>query len=387
MILGSLNTLGPALLAILGSIGLANIEDVHQRRRPGLFGQDNVTAFTRVGEYGDWSVACDNRAYCTAVSASREQEMRRRSGDPGDALRPVMHIARYADAGAPPHVLIDFRVDGQSHNLADLSLHVMLDADREAFGTGHSLTQVAAGIYALDRRVAQRFIDASHASDTAVIVRDGRIYGQISTAGMSAALRHADELQGRADSREAMVARGLRPPRGPGETGGSAIVARTGNTGSLPPEAARQLFLFICGSGVTQTSLSVQSYDLPDQMRLIGVDCGSGLADPETAWLTQRRGGLPEPLALPRPDIYPGEYEEAFLTNSHFDAASGILTTRFNNRNYSDPQRNQADCGWIRRWQWTSGGMEMIEARVMPACMGILPDSWMLTYFAVDRVR
>lgn len=387
MITSSLNALGPALLAMLGSLGLASVEDVHQRQRPGLFGQDNITAFTRVSEYGDWSVACDNRAYCTAVSVSREQEMRRRSTDPGDALRPVLHIARYVDEDEPPHVLVDFRVDGQPPSLAGLSLNVSVDADRETFGPGYSLTSIKAGLYAVDRRAVQQFIDASRASHAAVIVQDGQIHAQISTTGMSAALRHADELQGRADSREAMVARGARPPRRPTDTGRSAIVARTGGTGSLPLEAARQLFLFICGSGVTQTDMSVQSFDLPDQMRLIGVDCGSGLADPETAWLSQRRGGLPEPLALPRPDVNPGEYEEAFLTNSHFDPASGILTTRFNNRNYSDPQRHRADCGWIRRWQWTSGGMEMIDARVMPACMGILPDRWMLTYFALDRVR
>lgn len=382
-----ITTMGPALLAVLGSMSLASVEDGDQRRRPGLFGQDNVTAFTRVSEYGDWSVACDNRAYCTAVSVSREQEMRRRSIDPGDFVRPVLHIARYATPGEPPHVMVDFRIDGQAPSLAGLSLHVLLDADRESYGPGHELTRITAGLYAIDREVVQRFIDASHASASVVIVQNGRIHGQISTAGMSAALRHADELQGRADSGEAMVARGVRPPRRPADTGRSAIVARAGGAGSLAPEAARQLFLFICGSGVTQTAMSVQSFDLPDQVRIIGVDCGSGLADPETAWLMQRRGGLPEPLALPRPDVHPGDYEAAFLTNSHFDAASGILTTRHNNRNYSDAQRNRADCGWIRRWQWTSGGMEMIEARVMPACAGILPDGWILTYFALDRVR
>jgi hypothetical protein len=359
------------ILTLLAFAGSATAQPV----RPAPIGSSANIPYVRVLEYGDWSVTCDNHIHCTAISVSRVLEARIAANDPGDYLRPIIRVERYLQIGEPPHVLVDFSVDGVNPSLGGLSLHVLNDTDRESYGTGYPLTMVAPGLYAVDPEAVQAFIDDSRQSDAAVVTRlDHGIYGHVSTRGMTAALRYIDERQRRVGTMEAMIAKGVLlrsgrvgvPPPPP-------IRPHRGTPSTLAPSVESAMFRMFCGIAQRQGGASVQSSDLPGNVRIIGISCGTGGYNLERMWLVQHNDGRPEPVDLPHPDVVPGDIEEAILPNSSFDAATGTLTAHHKGRGIGD-------CGWVREWQWTADGLRMIRARVMPACVGILPDRWLLTY-------
>lgn len=330
-----------------------------------------------VRDWDDWSVACDNARRCEAISTSPEHAGRLRDTDAGDLAMPLLRVARAAGPGEKVRVFIDRRIWDAEARPMRLTLHVCYDGDGDRTGPAYRLIPASGGLDEVDPRDVSAFLAESVRTSHAVTrSADGEMHGLISTRGMVAALRFIDEVQGRRDTVTAIYARGSKPASAVYPPKPLPVVAairgaplRRENPAEM--SALRELRDRICGVGVDPRTLTAKLYPLVNGHKLWAVGCGSFNGADATLWLADTGTG-PEIRKLPRPEQGRPAIDP-YLPESSFDVATGVITARF----WNSPDH---DCGWERKWAWTGTRFEMIEAREMHACIGILPDRWLVTH-------
>ncbi|MDF7775416.1 DUF1176 domain-containing protein [Sphingomonas sp. AOB5] len=364
--------------ALAGAGLMAMLKTLLMTLAIGLFGRDQEWTAPEVREYDDWSVACDNGRRCEAISASAEYSQRLRESDAGDLAMPLLRVVREAGPGKLPRLFVDRRVWADRPAPRKLTLHVYYDGDGDRTGRAYRLIASPSGLDEVDPRDVPAFLaESARSSHAATRLSDGSMHGLITTRGMVAALRFVDEVQGRRDNVTAIYARGSRPASAvypPKPLPMPAAVRGTGGRRETAAEmsALRSLRDGICGTGVDPRTLTAKLYHLANGHKLWSVDCGVFNGSDALLWLIDPGTGVPEVRNLPRPEqgrpsIVP------YLPESSFDHMTGVITAR-----YFDSSRG--DCGWERKWAWTGSRFEMIEAREMRACIGILPERWLVTY-------
>lgn len=309
--------------------------------------------------FRDWTMMCDNLGACTAISLSATRAARLNRSDPGDFALPLMTIRR-ASAGSPWRITVDYRAMNYAPSLGGLRLHVMRDG-ADQIGPGFDLTQITPGHYALDAESVDQFLADSRRSSRAAVTMFGHgIHGTISTSGLSAAL---SAITARQTAFRPAAARDPERER-----------LETFNPVNVTADDARRLHRLGCNMGMAPAPDAFVAARSLDGALLTGQRCGD--ADSlYTIWLVQRGSFAAEPVAFPTPDEVPGMSMEGGLPRSAFNLDNGEMTG-------SRVLRARGDCGWQRRWHWTTLGFTLVETRIMPFCVGLSPESWPVTYRA-----
>lgn len=344
---------------------------------PGPGGQAQGGTAPKVREHDDWSVACDNSRTCEAISVSPEYAARIASTDAGDLAMPMLRVVRAPGPGMKPRIFVDRRIWDARPERRALTLHVYYDGDGDRTGPAYRLIGSANGLDEVDPRDVPAFLaESARTPQAATRNRDGSMHGLITTRGMIAALRYVDEVQGRRDNVTAVYAKGASPASAVFLPKALPVVAPIRGVAGRRESAAdisalRSLRDRVCGVGVEPGSITAKRHMLANGDKLWAVGCGTLNGSPATLWLADTGSG-PEIRKLPRPEQGRPAIDP-YLPDSRFDPATGIITARYAGNRFGD-------CGWERKWAWTGSGFEMISAREMRACLGILPDRWLVTY-------
>lgn len=341
---------------------------------------EEVGTAPEVQEFGDWSVACDNGKRCEAVSQSKSME-RYKKTEWGEAAMLHIRVVRAADANAAPRVFVDRRVWGEepSNKSVALTLHVYYGGDGDRTGKPYRLLPLIKGQHEVDPRDVAAFL-AESARTAYIATRkrgDTDLHGFASSKGMVAALRYMDEAQGRRDTVTAIYGTG---PRAAVQVPEPKALPRytlvKGVTQSAPRNVAdeelRKNGMLICG--VTAAPHTGKAYRMANGDQLWKVDCAEESTTPSlknstSIWFVGTAG---KPLALPtfpRPEQGRPALPSR-LPNSEFDPATGLLTATFF-------YGNRGDCGWQRQWGWSGSAWQLVAARELHACVGIMPDGWL----------
>jgi hypothetical protein len=321
-----------------------------------------MAAADGVNSFKDWTVVCDNLRACQVGGFAVDDS----------ELPAVLRLSRAAAAGAPAKVEIDL--------------------------LGEVVFEGKAPALAIDGRVvmAARVVTSRDSADFTVVLDDAQVgpllgaarngtllsiragdkeVGQVSLAGMVAALRYVDDQQKRAGTVTAMIAKGPlsaasvpAPPPMPVVHAAPAI-AQTGLP-SKPPAAVRAL------SSKVECDVEPGSEGEPEASRLSAdkvlwqIPCGGGAYNFSSLFVIVDKAGRANPASLEGAD-------DGLATNAGYDPKTRILSSY-------DKGRGIGDCGGSSQWVWTGEAFVLSEAAVMPVCRGYGGD-WPTVFRAEVR--
>lgn len=325
---------------------------------PGLAEADGVESFK------DWTVVCDNLRNCQVAGfASDDSE-----------LPAVLHLSRDGAAGAPARIEIDL-LDGDQ-KLDGKPLPVLLVDGRVVMtGKAKALSDAGSFTVALDDAQVGPLLGAAR-NGTLLTIRAGDTeMGQVSLAGMVAALRYADDQQKRVGTVTAMVAKGAAPassvpapPPAP-VLHAAAAVAQAGLP-SKPPAAAKAL------AGKAECDVEPGSEGQPEAWRLSAdkvlwrMPCGGGAYDFSSLFVVVDKAGGASLAPLEG-------VGDGMVTNAGYDPKTRVLSAY-------DKGRGIGDCGSSNEWVWTGDAFALSQAAVMPVCRGYGYD-WPTVFHAEVR--
>lgn len=295
--------------------------------------QASPSAELPVGElktFRDWVVACDNTLRCLALSLAESNE-----------FAGMVRIER--DAGPPGEVVMAFAVEGSN------PVDVVVDGARAVRGA--EAASVAAAVAAgakLELRVA--------GADTAAP----------SLAGSSAALRYIDDIQKRAGTTTAIVAKGSAPASSVPAAPAAPLIGRVPPDANARPSplSAEERAAFPREDGCSD---EIELSFLSATHTLALVACEGGRYNTPYSVLVGSGEAGRRTFADARFDWGPGPgvagEDGATLYNAGWDAAKGRLAGSFLGRAL-------ADCGDGKDYVWDGAQFRLIGATIMTECRG-----------------
>lgn len=299
--------------------------------------------------FRDWAIACDNGGLCEAASLA--------PGENG-ALGTGLVVRRASGPDGAVTVLLR-KADGQVDTAA-----IQVDGKVVAQGRPDDDSRLL-----LTGDPARRLVDAMIAGRAASI-RAGEPLA-LSLSGLSAAMRYADDRQGRVGTVTALVARGDRPASTVPAAPALPVVRAAAITTVAPeiPTAAaiagmrRQLECPADDFG----PVSQDGYRLDARTTLVLLSCGAGAYNMTSRPLLLRDGKL-----IPAPFDVAVDFGEAkpagtpaTLVNAGWAADAGVLTSWAKGRGLGD-------CGSLQRFAWDGERVRLVEARAMTECRGAI---------------
>ncbi|MBA4753539.1 MAG: DUF1176 domain-containing protein [Sphingobium sp.] len=316
----------------------------------------------RLETYKDWTIGCDNRNRCEAVSLLPE------GGDLPD-IPLMIGIVRAAGPDAQTEVWISREGKGQ----ADVTLSV--DGRKIASAIARDGEATIRGPQASALAIAM-------ARGTSMEVRAGaRLLGRPSLAGSGAALRYMDARQGRAGTTTALVATGTLGPTAVKPAPVAPAIRRALVPAGPAPAALWREELTALGkyTGCTDDMRSDQTPDLQRLSKtetLILVPCGSGAYNFSSVPVIAT--GVPgrRSFRFAAFDFKPGWSEEAghpMLVNVGWSPEKSRLDSFAKGRGLGD-------CGGSEAYVWDGQRFRLIEATSMGECRGAW--HWITTWTA-----
>lgn len=312
--------------------------------------------------YKDWTIGCDNRNRCEAVSLLPD------GGEWPD--NPVMvGIAREAGPDAAAEVWVSRDAKG----VGEVSFHV--DGRRIASAQGRDGEATLRGPQASALAIAM-------ARGSVLEVRSGtRLLGRPSLAGSGAALRYMDARQGRAGTSTALVATGALGPAAVKPAPAAPVVRRA----AVPPGPApaplwrEELTALGRFTGCTDDMAGPQPPELHRLSKgetLILTSCGSGAYNFSSVPVIAT--GIPGRRAfrLAQFDFKPGWSEaegKPMLVNATWDGDRTSLQSFAKGRGIGD-------CGGSETYVWDGTRFRLTEATAMGECRGAW--HWIRTWSA-----
>lgn len=302
--------------------------------------------------YKDWTIGCDNRNRCEAVSLLPD------GGDWPD--NPVM-IGVVRDAG--PDAAAEVWISRDSKGSADIAFHV--DGRKVAGASSRDGDATIRGPQAAALTIAM-------ARGQVLEVRSGsRLIGRPSLAGSGAALRYMDARQGRAGTSTALVATG---PLGTLAVRAAPVVPpirrATIPAGDAPASLWREELTSIgtftgCGEEM-RDSQPPELHRLSRTETLILVPCGAGAYNMSSVpviatGIAGRRTWRFAPF-----DSQPGWTEDAphpMLVNAGWTPEKSRLDSFAKGRGIGD-------CGGSQAYVWDGSRFRLTEATSMGECRG-----------------
>lgn len=313
--------------------------------------------------FKDWTVVCDNLRTCQVAGFS--------SDDGG--LPSVLRLSRGGAAGAAAKVEIDL-IDSEV-DLGGKPPTLLVD-DRVVMTARAKRSSEAGGVTVVLDDVQVGPLLGAARNGTLLTIRAGeKDVGQVSLAGMVAALRYADDQQKRAGTVTAMVAKGSAPAaRVPAPPAAPVLhaapaVAQTGLP-SKPPAAVRALGRKAECDTEPGSQGEPQAWRLSDDKVLWQIPCGGGAYNFSGLFVVVDKAGRAALASLEG-------VEDGLATNADYDPKTRILTAYGKGRGIGD-------CGESSEWVWTGDAFALSQATVMPVCRGYGYD-WPVVFRAEVR--
>lgn len=340
-----------AALAVLLLARVASAEPLAQAPKPGA-----------LETYRDWTVGCDNRNRCEAVSLLPE------GGEWSDA--PVMlGISRTAEADAGAEVRISRNGGGR----ADLALFI--DGRKIASASARNGDATIAGPQAAAVAIAM-------ARGGVMEIRAGqKLIGRPSLAGSAAALRYMDARQGRAGTITALIATGalgataVRPAPAPFIVK-RAVIPATPLPAVLWREELTALGKFTGCTDEMKDAQPPAQYRLSRAETLILVPCGAGAYNFTSVPVIATGIAGRRSWRFAAFDYQPGWSEDPqhpMLVNAGFTPDRSRLESFAKGRGIGD-------CGGSEAYVWDGARFRLVEASAMGECRGAW--RWITTWSA-----
>ncbi|MDI1296428.1 MAG: DUF1176 domain-containing protein [bacterium] len=312
--------------------------------------------------YRDWTIGCDNRNRCDAVSLLAED------GDIPDT--PMMvGVARNAGADATAEIWVVHDAKGR----AQVDVHV--DGRKVASIPSLNGDGMLIGPQASALAIAM-------ARGTTMDVRvGGKVIGRPSLAGSGAALRYMDARQGRAGTTTALIATGpLGPtavrPAPPAPTIRRALIP----AGAVPPSLWREeltaLGKFTGCTDEMKDGQPLELHRLSKSETLILVPCGSGAYNFSSVPVIATGTAGRRVFRFATFDYQPSWTEEAshpMLVNVGWSPETSRLDSFAKGRGIGD-------CGNSETYVWDGVRFRLAEASAMDECRGAW--HWITTWTA-----
>jgi hypothetical protein len=151
-----------------------------------------------VNSFKDWTVVCDNLRTCQVAGFAPEDS----------ESSAMLRLSRAGQAGAPAQVEIDLSGDGGPKGKAPT---LVVDGRVVMTAPAASASGDGGFVLTLDDAQVGPLLGAARKGTVLSIRAGDKDLGQVSLAGMVAALRYVDEQQKRAGTVTAMVAKGPAP--------------------------------------------------------------------------------------------------------------------------------------------------------------------------------
>jgi hypothetical protein len=312
--------------------------------------------------FKDWTVVCDNLRNCQVAGFSADDS----------ELPAVLRLSRAGGAGAPAKVEIDLLGDIGSAGKAPV-----LAVDGKVVMTAKVVNSrdSADVTVVLDDAQVGPLLGAARNGTLLSIRADGKDLGQVSLAGMVAALRYVDDQQKRVGTVTAMVAKGSAPASGVPAPPPLPIlhpapaIAQTG----LPPKPPAAVAAL---AHKAECDVEPGSEGQPEAFRLSAdkvlwqIPCGGGAYNFSSLFVVVDKTGRAGPAPLETVD-------DGLATNAGYDPKTRILDAY-------DKGRGVGDCGNSSQWVWTGDAFVLSRAAVMPVCRGYGGD-WPIIFRAEVR--
>lgn len=334
-------------LAVLGSTGTG----AAQAPKPGA-----------LETYKDWTIGCDNRNRCEAVSLLPE------GGEWPDS--PIM-VGVVREAG--PDAAAEVWVSRDAKGGGEFSFHV--DGRRIASAMSRD------GDATLRGPQASALAIAMARGSVLEIKAGGRSLGKPSLAGTGAALRHMDARQGRAGTSTALVATGAMGPIAVRAAPAAPTIRRAPLPGAGTPAALWREELTAIGK-FTRCADEMKGAEPPQLYRLsrtetlILVPCGSGAYNFTSIPVIATGEAGRRAFRLAGFDMKPGWSEEEarpMLVNAGWTQDKLRLDSFAKGRGLGD-------CGGSEAYVWDGTRFRLIEATSMGECRGAW--HWIRTWSA-----
>lgn len=318
-------------------------------------------ALGRVRIFEDWSVGCDNRLSCTAISLVPEGG--------GDAYSVLVSIER--DAGAYGTTRLQLSGANELKGMIDL----VIDGKQVAslMATRDSATATGEQAFTLSRTLGSSY--------TFEIRQKTDVLGAPSLSGLALALRYIDEVQGRIGSRRALAAIGDGPPDLARPAPPEATFALMPNgppaSGPLSLSDAGHLAvqrLAVC-DGRPRSNYPVELRGLDREHLLVLLPCDAGADNVSSVALIGTGEAGQRSFQIARFDLVPGFSGDPgtppLIVNAQWNPERGELSSFVRGRPLGD-------CGTTETYRWDGAMFRLTEARAMPVCRGawLWPVLW-----------
>lgn len=344
--------LAAMLSAVIGAMCLARAPALAQAPKPGT-----------LESYKDWTIGCDNRNRCEAVSLLPE------GGDWPDT--PVMlGIVREAGADTHPEIWVSREAKGRE------TLNFLIDGRKIASATSMDGEASVQGPQASALAIAM-------AKGGSMEVRSGaKRIDQPSLTGSAAALRYMDAKQGRAGTMAALVATGPLARSAVRPVPAIPLIRRALiPDGAAPPALWREELTALgkftaCADEMKDASSPPDLHRLSRTETLVLVPCGAGAYNFTAVPVIAT--GIPgrRTFRFASFDYQPGWSEDAahpMLVNASWAPQTSTL------QSYAKG-RGLGDCGGSESYVWDGTRFRLIEASAMGECRGAW--HWITTWSA-----
>jgi len=317
-----------------------------------------AVAVTGTGElktFKDWTVGCDNGRACQGVGQYSAENM--------DLIS--VSIARGAGATDAPKIwfrlqdspAIDLAADGRR-----LGVSFVNDEENQT---------VAAGS-------AARVIDAFRTAGKIELVgAGGKIIGQLSSLGASAAMLYMDEQQRRIDTVTALVRKGAKPASAVPPPPALPAVRRAPASG--PPRKLTTAQI----RQIQQANADCTDDDVSDKVEYARIDAHTTLAIVNAVCASGAYNYYGIPLLIrdnSKREVarFEGRKADDLLMNLSWKSKERLLDSYFKGRGIGD-------CGGGSDWAWDGTRFRLVRSRMMDECLGA--TEWITTFRArvVDR--
>ncbi|MEG3349768.1 DUF1176 domain-containing protein [Novacetimonas sp. GS1] len=334
--------------------------------------------------YGSWLIACDNILTCEAKGFVQGDDDVTSTMPDDRPINGSVDLRFIRDAG--PDGVIEARLAaGFPFGLADLRVDgrpLLLDRSAWALNTRDGITILSGK----RPEVVTAFV-AQLRNGTMLQVRDGIV----PLNGLSAAMLHMDDRQGRLDGVTALIRTGTKsasavPPAPllpPAPSAHRSIVLARRERARLMAWTERTQAKLIkkqsCDSldKGTDSLLETEAYGLDKNNALILFGCSmAAYQGTSLVFVVPRTGnGQPEPASLPSPVLIEGDTgdEGSIVTNPDFDVATGTFTDFYKGMGL-------AYCGASHEWRWDGHHFVLMRMTFQLGCGGSMSGDWPVLY-------
>jgi hypothetical protein len=305
--------------------------------------------------FKDWTIGCDNGRACQGVGQYSAENM--------DLIS--VSIARGAGATDAPKIWFRLQ-DSPAIDLAADGKRVGV-----SFVNDDENQTVAAGS-------AARVIDAFRTAGKIELVgAGGKVIGQLSSLGASAAMLYMDEQQRRIDTVTALVRKGAKPASAVPQPPALPTVRRAASSGSIRKLTEAQVRqIQQANADCTDDNLSDKveyaRIDAHTTLAIVNAVCASGAYNYYSIPMLVRDNGKRE-LAK-----FEGREADDLVMNMSWKPKERVLDSYFKGR-------GMGDCGGGSDWAWDGARFHLVRSRRMDECLGA--TEWITTFRArvVDR--